>query len=140
MIRDRQLEQIAGADADGEFHLERAEAICATAESIIESNSPSSLALAYDAFRTSLGALLAHQGLRATSTGGHVAYGQAARAQFPGVFDDFENMRRMRHDTEYARSPSDLDVSAGEADEACEIAREACGKVRMALEHLGMWA
>jgi hypothetical protein len=41
--------------------------------------------LAYDAGRKSATALLAYQGLRPTSAGGHIAVVHAIRAQFPGV-------------------------------------------------------
>lgn len=139
MIRARELEQLDGAAADGEFHLDRADAIVASAEALVASDPPSSFTLAYDAYRTGLAALLAHQGLRATSTGGHVAFGAAARAQFDGRFLEFDHLRRMRHATEYPRSPTDTDVTVAEAREACAMAREACEAVRKLLPHLGVW-
>ena len=42
-----------------------------------------SYALAYDAVRKAATALLAHQGLRPTSAGGHIAVVEAIEAQFP---------------------------------------------------------
>jgi hypothetical protein len=41
--------------------------------------------LGYDAARKAATALLANQGLRPTSVGGHLAVVEAMRAQFPGV-------------------------------------------------------
>jgi hypothetical protein len=139
MLRARDLEQLTGEAADGEFHLDRADTAVASAEALTGTDPSSSLTLAYDAYRTGLGALLAHQGLRVTTAGGHVAYGAAARAQFPGHFDEFDHLRRMRHVTEYPRSPTDTDVTVSEAREACAMAREACEAARKLLPHLGLW-
>lgn len=139
MIRNRELEQLDGAAADGEFHLERADAVAASAQALAESDPASSFTLAYDAYRTALAALLAHQGLRVTTSGGHIAFGAAARAQFDGQFVEFDHLRRMRHATEYPRSPTDAQVTVAEAREACEMAQEACAAVRKLLPHLGIW-
>jgi hypothetical protein len=60
--------------------------------------------LAYDAFRKSAASLLAVQGLRATSRGGHVALQDAVTAQFgPSVraFRSFGRIRRARNRFEY---------------------------------------
>jgi len=60
--------------------------------------------LAYDAFRKSAASLLAVQGLRATSRGGHLAVQEAAIAQFGStvrVFRSFGRIRRARNTFEY---------------------------------------
>ncbi len=64
------------------------------------------LQLSYDAARKASAALLAVQGLRATSKGGHVAVVDAVRAQFNdsggiAVFGRINRLRRRRNDTEY---------------------------------------
>ncbi len=73
--------------------------------------------LAYDALRKSAAALLAAQGLRATSRGGHVAIQDAIAAQFGNtvrVFRAFSRIRRARNSFEYPDSdtagPSPDDV------------------------------
>jgi uncharacterized protein (UPF0332 family) len=60
--------------------------------------------LAYDAMRKSAAALLAVQGLRATSRGGHVAIQEAVTARFAGsvrAFKAFGRIRRGRNRFEY---------------------------------------
>lgn len=73
--------------------------------------------LAYDALRKSSAALLAVQGLRATSRGGHVAVQDAVQAQFGSTITAvraFGRIRRARHRFEYPDSdtagPSSDDV------------------------------
>ena len=63
--------------------------------------------LAYDALRKSAAALLAVQGLRATSRGGHIAIQDAIGAQFGAsvqAFKSFGRIRRARNDFEYPDS------------------------------------
>lgn len=74
--------------------------------------------LAYDAFRKSAASLLAVQGLRATSRGGHIAIQEAVLAQFGStvrVFRSFSRIRRARNSFEYpsttAPGPSSDDVN-----------------------------
>ena len=52
--------------------------------------------LAYDAFRKSAVALLAAQGLRATSRGGHIAVQDAITAQFGATVRTFKSFSRIR--------------------------------------------
>ena len=61
------------------------------------------LALAYDAARKTATALLAHQGLRPTSAGGHIVIVEAVNAQFPGVagLKSIDRLRRRRNQAEY---------------------------------------
>lgn len=84
LLGDRQLEEVP-ADAD------TVSALLATARRHVPSASATaaddpegSLALAYDAARKTATALLAHQGLRPTTAGGHIAIVEAIGAQFPG--------------------------------------------------------
>jgi uncharacterized protein (UPF0332 family) len=63
--------------------------------------------LAYDALRKSAASLLAVQGLRATSRGGHIAVQEAVAAQFGTtvrVFRSFARIRRSRNTFEYPDS------------------------------------
>ena len=74
--------------------------------------------LAYDAFRKSAASLLAVQGLRATSRGGHIAIQEAVTAQFGSTvraFRSFGRIRRARNNFEYPSiatpGPSSDDVT-----------------------------
>jgi hypothetical protein len=82
-------------------------------------------ALAYDAARKSATALLAHQGLRPTSSGGHVAVVEAIEAQFPGVagLKSIDRLRRRRNQAEYP-DPRNYDaVATDEVEDAIAVAR-----------------
>src|SRR5580704_16616770 len=77
--------------------------------------------LAYDALRKRAASLLATQGLRATSRGGHIAIQEAVLAQFGStvrVFRSFSRIRRARNGFEY---PSTRDAWASGPSEARAI-------------------
>ncbi len=83
------------------------------------------LALAYDAARKTATALLAHQGLRPTSAGGHIVIIEAMNAQFPGVagLKSIDRIRRRRNQAEYP-DPRHCDrITADEVDDAIKAAR-----------------
>lgn len=86
------------------------------------------LQLSYDAGRKASAALLAIQGLRATTRGGHVAVIDAVRAQLNDrggmdVFGRLGRLRRRRNVTEYP-NPDSPTVTTEEAERALETARE----------------
>jgi hypothetical protein len=90
--------------------------------------------LAYDALRKSAASLLAMQGLRATSRGGHIAIQEAVLAQFGStvrVFRSFSRIRRARNSFEYpstaAPGPSSDDVN--DAITAATQARDAAATI-----------
>ncbi len=68
-----------------------------TAETAADNDPDSAFTLAYDAARFACTALLAQQGLRATTRGGHYAVELAVRSQFAGTFDRFGGLRRQRN-------------------------------------------
>lgn len=83
------------------------------------------LALAYDAARKTATALLAHQGLRPTSAGGHIVVVEAMNAQFPGVagLKSIDRIRRRRNQAEYP-DPQHYDpITVDEVDDAIDAAR-----------------
>jgi hypothetical protein len=71
LIASNQLQQVAGGQANGEHLLERAARTVATASEIAHDDPDSAYVLAYDAARYAATALLAQQGLRPTTSGGH---------------------------------------------------------------------
>ena len=86
-------------------------------------------ALAYDAARKTATALLAHQGLRPTSAGGHIAVIEAINAQFPGIggLKSIDRLRRRRNQAEYP-DPRNYDpVATDEVHDAIEIAKACLG-------------
>jgi hypothetical protein len=122
LIARGELERITGAAADGSPLLEQARRTAVTAGGLVSSDAYSAYVLAYDAARFACIALLAQQGLRATTNGGHYAVEQAVRAQFGDGFRPFGILRRRRNELEYPRLPSDRATSE-EAKQAEGIAQ-----------------
>ncbi len=83
--------------------------------------------LAYDALRKSAASLLAVQGLRATSRGGHIAVQDAVIAQFGGTVRGFRAFSRLRRNRNRFEYPGDAasEPTADDVDDALNVAREA---------------
>jgi HEPN domain-containing protein len=117
-----ELERVTGAAADATPLLEQARKTAATAAGLVSSDAYSACVLAYDAARFACIALLAQQGLRATTSGGHYAVEQAVRAQFGDGFRPFGTLRRRRNELEYPHLPSDA-ATPEEAEQAAGTAQ-----------------
>jgi hypothetical protein len=83
------LQRVQGGEANGQPLLEKASRTLASSLALRRADAESSYTLAYDAARFACTALLAQQGLRPTSKGGHYAVEQAVRAQFQEHFRSF---------------------------------------------------
>lgn len=81
--------------------LDEAAAHVDTAHAAIDDDPTGALQIGYDAARKAAIGLLAAQGLRGTTDGGHRAIAAAAAAQFDGTFDRLERLRRRRNAAEY---------------------------------------
>jgi len=120
-----ELEQVAADRGIAQRLLEDADRHVATAATARSAGDLSgAYQLAYDAFRKSAASLLAVQGLRATSRGGHIAIQDAVLAQFgPSVpaFRSFSRIRRARNSFEYpsATTPGRLGTRKPIAPKAC---------------------
>lgn len=101
MISQGELAQVVPSDELAERFFEEADRHLASATAIRVTDPTGSCQLAYDAARKACAALLAVQGLRATSAGGHIAVQDVVRAQFRGVFSQFPTLRRVRKQSEY---------------------------------------
>lgn len=133
-----ELQKVAGAAAHGERLMAKAAITLATARSVIASDPDSAFVLAYDAARQSLTALLAHQGLRPTTKGGHYAVEQAVRAQFGSGFRQYGALRRRRNELEYPEHVDD-DATASEASEAVENAQVILTAAEGLIDQLGLF-
>ncbi|MFF0312087.1 HEPN domain-containing protein [Streptosporangium sp. NPDC004379] len=120
LLAQRRLQKIGGSAADGTEWLERARRTLRTAQAIT-ADPDSAFILAYDAARHACTALLAHQGLRPTTAGGHYVVEEVLRAQFGDAFRSFGALRRRRNEIEYPMRPGD-DVEQGEAAAAITAA------------------
>jgi hypothetical protein len=101
MLSQGELERVVASDALAERFFGEADRHLASAESIKVDDPTGSYQLAYDAARKACAALLAVQGLRATSAGGHIALQDVVRALFGAVFAQFPTLRRVRKQSEY---------------------------------------
>jgi hypothetical protein len=139
LLRRRELERITGAAADGAPLLAQANRTTTTAAGLVGTDPYSAYVLAYDAARFGCVALLAQQGLRATSSGGHYAVDQAVRAQFGPGFRPFGDLRRRRNELEYPRHPADR-ASEDEARQAIEVARQLIRAAEALIQQLSFFA
>ncbi|HSK96228.1 MAG TPA: hypothetical protein VK891_06390 [Euzebyales bacterium] len=128
LLRDGELEHITPSDTVAHRLLTDAEAHIRLATKGLLDDPSGALQLSYDASRKASAALLAIQGLRATTRGGHIAVIDAVRAQFNGrggmeVFGKLHRLRRRRNATEYpdVTSPGVTEHEArGALDTACD--------------------
>lgn len=132
------IERVQGAQADGGSWLERARRGLDAARIVAEAAPDSSIVLAYDAARQACVALLAQQGLRPTTKGGHYVIEEAIRAQFGTSLRAFGGLRRRRNELEYPLYPTER-ATAGEAAEALRTAGEIIDAVARILPNLGFF-
>jgi HEPN domain-containing protein len=138
LLRSGDLQKLTGEAANGKRLLEKAAVTLETARSAIERDPDSAFVLAYDAARQALTALLAHQGLRPTTKGGHYAVEQVARAQFGPGLRQFGALRRRRNELEYPARPDD-DATTVEATEAVENAQTILDAGEGLIDQLGLF-
>jgi hypothetical protein len=139
LLRRRELERITGAAADGTPLLAQADRTTTTAAGLVRTDPYSAYVLAYDAARFACVALLAQQGLRATSSGGHYAVERVVRTQFGSGFRPFGDLRRRRNELEYPHHPADT-ASEDEARQAIEIAQQLIHAAEALIEQLSIFA
>jgi hypothetical protein len=138
MLSGGELQRVTGAGADGALWLAKATATVVTAESIARSDPNSAYTLAYDAARFACVGLLAQQGLRPTTKGGHYAVQDAVIRQFGASFNPYAVMRRRRNELEYPEFPDET-VEPDEAATAISSARAIIDAADKLLGHLGLF-
>lgn len=128
LLAAKQLQRVTGGQANGDHLLEKATRTLVTASAIAAADPDSAYVLAYDGARYVGTALLAHQGLRSTTSGGHYAVEVALRAQFGEGFRSFGVLRRRRNELEYPNVPGERtsqDEAYGAVQEAQRLLRAA---------------
>ena len=105
LIAEGHLQLVPPSRQHANLLIGQARAHLASATTICSADPAGSYVMTYDAARKALTAVLANQGLRPTTRGGHLAVYQAVRAQLSPPLGDvlapFDRMRRQRHDVEY---------------------------------------
>ena len=116
LVSARRIERIPPNRDLADEYLRQARAHLATSLLAAGTDPVGEFQLAYDAARKALASILINQGLRPTSSGGHIAVYEAVLAQLDpplgDVFKPFGWMRPLRDDSEYP-SP-DRPVASGE--------------------------
>jgi hypothetical protein len=138
MLKSGELQAVTGTAADGGLWLTKAAATIRTAESISPSDPHSAYTLAYDAARFACVGVLAQQGLRPTTAGGHYAVQVAVVQQFGSTFAPYAVMRRRRNELEYPELPDET-VEPEEAAKAISDVKAIIDAARKLLEHLGFF-
>ena len=142
LIDQGELEEVEPSDEHAALLMRQAEAHLTSAPSLLPADPPGAFAVLYDAARKSLSAVLAKQGLRATSRNGHRATQEAIEAQLgpiaSRVVRPFRALRIRRHDAEYPALDTP-EVTAEEAAEALEDARGIVVAMRKFLPNVGTW-
>lgn len=138
LIDDNEIERVEASTEVADRLLHDADAHVRLAGLGLEEDPAGALQLSYDAARKASAALLAVQGLRATTRGGHIAVIDAVRAQFNDrgglpVFGQINRLRRRRNDTEYP-SPTTPGVMTDEATQALGIASETIDAAKKLLD------
>jgi HEPN domain-containing protein len=126
LLEAHQLQRVPAHPETVEGLIESARRRVATASTATVDDPEGSFALAYDAARKAATSLLAHQGLRPTTTGGHVVIVEVMNAQFPGIagLKSIDRLRRRRNQAEYP-DPTNYDpVTTEEAVDAIKAAGE----------------
>lgn len=139
LITARELQVVTGSAADGGPGLARSRQTLASAHVLLADDHANAFVLAYDAVRQACTALLAHQGLRPTSAGGHVAVERVVRAQFGDAFTAYGGLRRRRNEVEYPSHPDET-VDADEAADALRVAADLIAAAEKLMPHLGLFA
>ena len=138
LIAEKSLERLSGAQADGLPWLDKAHRTLTTAEGIGDGDPESAYVLAYDAARHACAGLLAQQGLRSTSKGGHYAVELAVRGQFADAFRPFGTLRRRRNELEYPSYPGER-IEPEEVQEALSTAGDLVTNAGKLLGQLGLF-
>jgi len=132
LLAARRLQRVPANQDLARALLEQARAHVRTSVAAEDDDAIGSFQLAYDAARKALTAVLAAQGLRPTSRGGHAVVEEAVSAQFVpphgGIVAPFRWMRPLRNDSEY---PS-LGRPVARAEDAAAARTAAMGMVEWA--------
>ena len=137
-LRAGDLQKVEGSAAAGGARLEAARVRLRSAERVLDEDPAGALTLAYDAARLACTGLLAQQGLRPTTQGGHKVVQDAMRAQFGDAFTEFDWLRRRRNEVENPSWPGDH-VDESESLEALTAARRIIANADRLIDELGFF-
>ncbi|GAA2084984.1 hypothetical protein [Actinomadura alba] len=110
MLQRGELERVPPSRSHADELIAQARAHLVSAKVVAEADAVGAFQLLYDAARKVLCGVLANQGLRATSRGGHIVVYEALAAQLDPplgpALRPFDRMRRRRNHAEYPQVES----------------------------------
>lgn len=143
LIEERHLQRLAPDSDTATSLLASVRRHIDSARRTVDGDPEAAYTVAYDAARKSAAALLAHQGLRPTTAGGHIAVVEVMRAQFPGVpgLASLDRLRRRRNQSEYPDPRSYDPITTAEAKDAIAVAAECLASAErlLQLDELGVF-
>lgn len=139
LIDAGELDEVPPSEDTTRALLSSGERHIASAASTMATDPEGALALAYDAARKGATGVLAHQGLRPTTRGGHRVVVDAVEAQFPGVpgLQSLDRLRRRRNQSEYPDTGYDP-VTSQEAADAVQVATDSISSARRLIDEAGL--
>jgi hypothetical protein len=138
LLASGELQVLVDEAAQGEPWLTKAARTLQTATSASGTDPSSAYVLGYDAARQACVGLLAQQGLRPTTKGGHYAVQRAVTAQFKDGLGPFGALRRRRNQIEYPTAVVD-EVGAEEIAEALATIATMLDRAAALLPNLGLF-
>ena len=141
MLQAGELELVVPSAENADRLMAEAERHLRSAQSLAGEDPAGGYDMLYAAARKAMAAALAVQGLRATSTGGHVAVQRAITYQLGrsgAVVRPFGRLRRTRNDADYPR----LDTPELTTDDIVDDlpkARDIVMSMQRLIPHLGAW-
>ncbi len=141
MIASGDLELVTPSSTNAERLLVEAHRHLRSANALAEDDPSGAYDLLYSAARKSLAAVLAAQGLRATSRGGHIAVQAAIGHQLgrsSSVIKPFGRLRRTRNEADYPRLDSPAVTSSDTAEDVIK-AQAIVEAMQKLLPHVGSW-
>jgi len=139
LLKNGELERVRADIIWVDELIEQARKHIKSASKLTEENPAAALILAYDSARMFGTALLAHQGLRPTSHGGHIVVVETMNEQFPNLegLKSIDRLRKRRNAVEYPGPSANSPVTCEEATEAIAVA-EACLKTTITILDKGI--
>lgn len=137
LLREQRLTKVPANRDLAVGYLAQARAHLIAAAAVIDLDATGAFALAYDAARLALAAVLVNQGLRPRGDGAHAVLLQAVLAQLEPPrqeqFREFDWMRRLRNDSQYPDADHPVAV-AEDVAEAVPAAREIVDRAEQLLD------
>lgn len=138
MIAEGSIQRVPASREHADRLLEMSDQKLMSAELVLRSgDTASAVGIAYDAARLALTAVLANEGLRPRTEGGHRAVFEVAMAQLEPplgqVIKPFDRMRRQRNDSQYPALDSS-GVSADDVERDMDLVRSIVTAVRKILD------